>query len=423
MLYDKNLEGYVIGSCLKTDILAVDKVMKVIDVSDFHFAQHKRIFETIKYLFDNKKEIDLFTVNKKYDDLQYLVELESNIVTLAYLDSNIENLKIMSLKRQYIKACEKVISMAHSTDYIDYLEFESEALTHLNIKYEFKKKDYSIQKTTLDFMSNLETVYNTNEKDIIRTGFNWIDNHAGGLLNGLTYVGARPSVGKSAFVMNIMRNLILSKRNMVFFNLEMDTNSILARMVSIDAKVQNQKIREAWNLKDDDWISIAKTHSRFASGSSICEIVTDMYNIEEIVAYCKELKLTKGLDVVFIDYLQLIGSKKKYQNRYLLMTEISRQLKLLQIELGIPLWCLAQVGRSAANKMPELHELKESGSIEQDADRVFMLHDPCTDEITCMEDFSKPVELKLQVAKNRSGKRDIVGTLKYYKNTQLMAEK
>ena len=237
----------------------------------------------------------------------------------------------------------------------------------MDVRLNSTNKDHCLKTSITNYLTDFEVKYNSSESSIIKTGYSWIDTKAGGLLNGLTYIGARPSIGKTTFVINVMNNLIKSGNNVIFFNLEMAANDIISKSLAIESRLSSRKIMEA-DIEEKEFPVLTKACNHFYKENSF--LVDDLFNLEEIENFSLEKYNTCKIDAIFIDYLQLIGSKEKHPSRYALVTEVSRRLKLLQKKLKIPIWCLAQMNRNSAGKVPEIHELKESGSIEQDADRV-----------------------------------------------------
>ena len=210
----------------------------------------------------------------------------------------------------------------------------------------------------------------------VPTGFFSLDNLLTGLHGGeLILVGARPSMGKTSFAINMATNAIHKGKKVAVFSLEMPREQIALRMLCCDAKVNMQNVRQG-RLRDEEWMKLARSLGPLSrSGIHIDD--TAGITPTQMRSRCRRLMMEEGLDLIVIDYLQLMASDKKAENRQLEVSEISRSLKAIALELKVPLIACAQLSRAntqRSDKKPVLSDLRDSGSIEQDADVVMFLH-------------------------------------------------
>lgn len=422
-----DFEYYILGCTMKLDKELNTKIFETLSVNDFTSSLTRKIFDVGNKLFISNKPIDIVNMTSQYLEihkeseygnvLDMLTKLESRVETTAHADYYIKNLKELTYRRNIIKSSKKIIEMSENEHFDNIEIMRDKILSQLDLKIDTSQADdYELFNKLNLTMQKIEDDYQ-NGNQIAPTGYKWLDTYAGGLLNGLTYIGARPSIGKTSFVVNVLNNLTLNNKKYAFFNLEMSSHDVLTKNLSITGKISNSNLRQAWNLQDKDWETLARSYGALLKNTRGSYLVDDKYTIEEIENLSRQFNKKTNLEVVVIDYLQLISSTSFFNNRYALITEVSRRLKLLQKELNIPIWVLAQMSRDSAGNVPALHQLKESGAIEQDADRVILLHDP-----DAQKEHNSVADLWLMIAKNRYGARDIMGYLKYYKNTQLMCQ-
>lgn len=209
------------------------------------------------------------------------------------------------------------------------------------------------------------------------TGFTLLDNMLTGLHGGeLIIIGARPSMGKTSFAMNIATHAALyANKSVAVFSLEMPREQIALRMLCSDARVNMQSVRQG-TLREEDWIKLAKSIGPM-SNSPVYIDDTAGITPTQLRSRCRRLMMDKGLDLIIVDYLGLMHADGKTENRQLEVSEISRQLKAIALELKVPLIACAQLSRASTtrdNKRPALSDLRDSGSIEQDADVVMFIH-------------------------------------------------
>lgn len=406
-------EKELLGALL-TNNNAMCDVIDSIEATDLYQSNNQLIYAAMVKLFQDNKSFDMVTIaevlGKKLrliGGITYLTELTtlgiaSHAKEYAEIIKEKSNMRILqnALRTSLKEAEEGELNSLQVSDKI-----QNDLLA---VKTNKKTDDGTLEKPMLDFMNKLEARFkNGGAIQGIRTHLTGIDN----ILNGLNkeefvIVAARPSMGKTAFSNNIaIGSALKSKAKVSMFSLEMSRDSLMDRLISSIAKIDMNKIKTG-KLEDDEWGRIANI-SGFL-GSSTLKIHDDIFSLNGIVAECKKRKLREGLDVVIIDYLQLITTNGKFQSREQEVSHISRRLKLLAKELKCTVIALAQLSRAPeqrADHRPMLSDLRESGSIEQDADIVIGLY---RDEYYNVETEEKNV-LESIVLKNRNGE---LGTIK-----------
>jgi replicative DNA helicase len=308
-----------------------------------------------------------------------------------------------SILRKLIKASNKISKESYEA--LD----DATAITERAEKEIFnivqrKSSSYALIKDVLvDTFNNLEELANRPEGVIgIPSGFIDLDNRTLGFMPGqLIIIAARPAMGKSAFALNVLANAaIRAKKSVVYFSLEMSKEELTSRVLASEAMVDSQKIRSG-KLEDEDWISLTNASGTLSEAKIILDDTSGFTPIE-LRAKCRKLKMEHDIGLVVIDYLQLMDASKVSASRQADISEISRSLKVLAREIGVPIIALSQLSRAPEQRpdhRPMLSDLRESGSIEQDADMVMFLYrddyyNPDTDKKNIAE---------VILAKNRAG--------------------
>lgn len=395
-----------------------DYVIKLSEL-DFYNQMNLLIFKAIKHLFEQKKEIDVITLSDELkpqldNSLDIVSELESFVTTTENISHYISVLKEYTLRREIVKSADKAKDIALNKTYDNPIEMKSDVLQLFDIEiYNKKKTDSSLYAVIMRVMQDIEDKYNAKAEDRLFTGFYDLDRLTAGLHpEELTIIAARPGVGKTAFALQMMIQMAKKGIQCLFVSREMSEMQLAKRILANIATIDGQKLRLCKSLTDSDWEKIG-----IAVANEICQLPIELNdrlsNIQEIRAYCRELKISGKLGLLLVDYLQLCKSLKKVDNRTQEVADISRQLKEISLEFGIPVIALSQLTRDnvRSGREPELYDLKESGALEQDADNVIFLHVPDgTDET--QESF----EIKVIVGKQRNGATGYI-FLKYYRRT------
>ena len=397
---------------------ALQKAIESLSKELFYLEANGIIFDAIKKLREKMISIDMTTVTeelenqkqlKKIGVIEYLTEIVNFVPTAANIDEYIRIIEEKAILRRLIEEATEIVSSGY-----DQKEDISEVLDNaekkiLNVVKTKKGTEFrSIQDVLLKTQSDLETLSKQkNEITGIPTGFYDLDKVTSGLHdNELIIIAARPAMGKTAFALNIATNIAMNTdKTVALFNMEMSGEQLAMRMISSVGQIDGPRLRSG-KLEHNDWKKFNEAMSRLAETKLFIDDTAGM-TISEIKAKCRRLYNSEGgLGIVIIDYLQLISGSARYAgNRQQEVSEISRSLKTLAMELNIPVIALAQLSRTVEgreDKRPLLSDLRESGSIEQDADIVAFLYreDYYTKQISIDENTSKS---EFIIAKNRSG--------------------
>ena len=412
-------EQAVLGSMFLTRY-ALQKALESLNETLFYLDSHSKIFTVIHDLSENNKPNDMMTVSEELKKrkwlssiggVEYLTEVACSVPTAANVDEYIRIVEEKAILRRLIDKGTGIVTEAYNSansinEILDHAESEILSVVKTRTGTEFK----NIQDVLFKAQSDLEKLSkNKGEMTGIPTGFYKLDNITSGLHpHELIILAARPGMGKTAVALNLATNIAIdAKKTVAIFNMEMSAEQLVTRMLSSVGQIQSHKLKTG-NLQHEDWKRVNEAISRLADTKMYIDDTAGM-TISEIRAKCRRLASMKdGLDVVIIDYLQLIQGSDRYKgNRVQEVTEISRSLKTLAMELGIPVIALSQLSRSVEgngrkDKRPILSDLRESGSIEQDADIVAMLHreDYYNRELIQDENISRA---ELIIAKHRNG--------------------
>ena len=395
---------------------ALQKVCEEVTSEVFYLDSHSKIFEVINSLYQDKKPVDASTVTTEIINRGYLVQiggveyLNSVIESVAtganvsyYIDTVIEKYTL----RRMIEVATKIITNANKKDITVSEAVESAEKSILNISKLRKSSEFREIKEVLDKAQNdLESLAkNKGAVTGLTTGLVDLDNLTNGFKpTQLVIIAARPAVGKTAFALNIACAAAKStKKNIAVFSLEMPAEQLIMRMISSLGQVDNKKLQTG-RLENEDWRRINQAISQLADTNVYFHDAGGI-TASEIKAKCRRLSTQgEGIGLVIIDYLQLIDSSSKYAgSRQQEVSEISRSLKTMALELEVPVIALSQLSRNVEkreDKKPVLSDLRESGAIEQDADIVAALHAP---DVELPKDDNLPVPIQLVILKHRNG--------------------
>ena len=411
--HNNEAEQSVIGAIF-LDPQALITASEILIADDFYHIAHQKIFQTMLNLSDKGNAIDVVTVTeelsakKELEDvggLTYLTELASAVPTAANIAHYAKIVEEKALLRRLIRVANKIADDSYTReDEVDVLlaEAEKKMLEVSNRKNagDFKHvKDVLVQ--TFDNIEQLQS----RDGDVtgIPTGFRDLDKMTAGFQrNDLIIVAARPSVGKTAFALNVAQSVAVKAReNVAIFSLEMGADQLVMRMLCAEGNIDAQRLRTG-ALETEDWSKLTMAMGSL-SNSGIYIDDTPGVRMADIRAKCRRLAKEQGLGMILIDYLQLIlGSGKPGENRQQEVSEISRSLKGLARELKVPVIALSQLSRGVEqrqDKRPMMSDLRESGSIEQDADIVAFLY---RDDYYDKESESKDI-IEIIIAKQRNG--------------------
>jgi replicative DNA helicase len=408
---NQDIEKSVLG-CLFMGKL--DYVIKLSEL-DFMSELNRLIYKTIRALYDSKSPIDEFTVSDalKLDNaLETIASLSNYVSSPENMEHYIGILKTYTMRREVIKGSAKVKELAESERFESAIELKSDVLQIFDIAvYENNKADNSLRNVIVAVFDDIQKKYDEKREDRLFTGFYDLDKITAGLHSEeLTIIAARPGVGKTAFAIQLMLNVAKKECKCLFVSREMSQIQIGKRILSNLALVDGQKLRFCKSLIDADWAKLSGVITEI--GRLPIELNDKLATIQEIRAYCRELKNKDSIDLLIVDYLQLCRSLKKTESRRQEIEDISRQLKEISLEFAMPVIALSQLSReSVKSAEPELNHLRESGSLEQDADNVIFLHVPKETDET-----QDRFDIKVIIAKQRNGPTGYI-YLRYYRKT------
>ncbi|MGZ4162318.1 MAG: replicative DNA helicase [Neobacillus sp.] len=381
---------------------------------DFYRAAHQKIFNVMLKLNDLGKAVDLITVteelaaSKLLEDtggVSYLSELAGSVPTAANIEYYARIVEEKSLLRRLIRTATGIASDGYSReDEVEALLSEAEKSILEVAQRKNAGAFHNIKDVLVRTYDNIELMHNrVGDITGLETGFVELDRMTAGFQrNDLIIVGARPSVGKTAFALNIAQNVAKKTgENIAIFSLEMGAEQLVMRLLCAEGNIDAQRLRTG-SLTDEDWGKLTMAMGSLASTGIFIDD-TPGVRISDIRSKCRRLKQEHGLGMILIDYLQLIlGSGRSGENRQQEVSEISRSLKQLARELQVPVIALSQLSRGVEqrqDKRPMMSDIRESGSIEQDADIVAFLY---RDDYYDKESEAKNI-IEIIIAKQRNG--------------------
>lgn len=411
-------EQSVIGSMIM-DRDAIISASEIIVGTDFYEQQYNILFDTMVELFNEGKPVDLITLQNRLKEmdvppqicsLEFIRDLVTAVPTSANVRYYAQIVRDKAVLRRLIKISEETANECY---------LDKEKLDNILDKTEKQIFDIVQNKGTKDFTDIKDIVLRSidsiesaakNQGSVtgVATGFYDLDYKTAGFQpSDLILIAARPSMGKTAFVLNIAEYAaIKSNVTTAVFSLEMSQEQLVKRILAMNSKVDSQLIRTG-SLSGDDWASLMES-ARVVGNSNLVIDDTSAISISELRSKCRKLKLEKNLGMVIIDYLQLMSGGKRSESRQQEISEISRSLKSLAREINCPVVALSQLSRAVEqrpDKRPMLSDLRESGAIEQDADVVMFLY---RDEYY-NHDTEEPGVSEVIIGKQRNGP---VGTVK-----------
>ena len=411
-------EQSVIGAMI-IDKSAIAKALEKLNEEDFYRDGHKVIFKAIREMFSKDMAVDLVTLLeylKSTDKLEkaggvtYISEVSSSVITTANLEAYISIVEDKSTLRKLIRSATSIIEESYNKqDRVDeVLDLAQKKIFDLAEKQ--GSNDYEPLSNVLErgFLE-IERLFN-NKGSItgVGSGIRDLDAKTSGFQKGdMVLIAARPSMGKTTFSLNIAENAALREgKSVVIFSLEMSKEQLAYKLLCSEANVDMLKLRTG-NLDDDDWERIARATGPLSKAKIYIDDTAGL-SVMEMRSKCRKIKMEHGIDMILIDYLQLMSGSSGSESRQQEVSEISRSIKALAKEMECPVIALSQLSRAPeqrADHRPMLSDLRESGSIEQDADVVMFLY---RDEYYNKETEDKNIG-ECIIAKQRNGP---VGTVK-----------
>lgn len=406
-------EQCVIGSIIVEEQTLVP-VAEILDREDFYIDAHKVIYDSMIELGNERKPIDMITLTNRLKEkgyldqvggVTYLTSITNMIPTTSNVKVYAEIVKKNSTLRKLIKASNDIISMGYeASDSLDDILNVAEKKI-FDISQDRMSQDFKpISEVLTSVTAMIEEVYSKGS-DItgLDTGFIDLNKKLGGFhKSDLILIAARPGMGKTAFALNLVANVaIRSKSSVAVFSLEMSKEQLVQRLLSSQSNVALDNINKG-KIADDEWKKLTDAMTVLSS-SHIFIDDTPGIKVSEIRSKCRKLKMEKGLDMIMIDYLQLMEADGRADNRQQEVSKISRSLKILAKEMNCPVIALSQLSRnteSGKDHMPKLSDLRDSGAIEQDADIVMFIY---RDEYYTKMETKKKDLAEIIIAKNRHG--------------------
>jgi len=410
-------EQALIGSIL-IEPEKVDQIVSIVSSSDFYDPRNKYIFRVMEELHDQGQPIDIISVCDRLRDEGlldrvggelYVAQLADTVPTAAHAEVYAQIVRDKAILRELIAAGSQIVERAYSDSDVEEILDEAERIVFRIAESRATRTYVDIRNALTEVFEHLEQLREKHLKGIaglvtgIPTGFKKLDEMTSGFhKSDLIIIAARPSVGKTAFALNLAKNMAtVGEASVGIFSLEMSKEQLIQRLLCMESLVDLQKVRRGW-LSDEEWKRLVAGASKLMKANII---IDDESNLEPRVLRAKARRMKKeyNVDAIFIDYLQLMNLGDRRDSRQQEISEISRSLKLLARELDIAIVALSQLSRAVEqreDKRPRLSDLRESGAIEQDADVVIFLY---REEYYKKQHVDLPHETEIIIGKQRNG--------------------
>lgn len=410
-------EKSVLGAVLLDDN-CFSILEEALQPQDFYVPAHQIIFKHMLALIHGNKRIDIITLQDvltkaneltAIGDVGYLIELQENIPVLGMLEQHVQIIKAKAVLRNLISSSIDIIMSCYSQNeteldaVIDEAEKKIFQIIHNRTKQNFVQLNIWL-KRTFQHLSSIKS----SSKGVtgVATHFRMLDKMTSGFQAGdLIILAARPSMGKTSFALNVALNAARQGAGVGVFSLEMAAEQLTLRLLSTESGIDHQKIRNA-TISGDEWIAITHVAAELGDMQLFIDDTAGI-NIMELRARARQLKSKNNISLLVVDYLQLLSSSRKHENRHQEVSEISRFLKSLAKELNIPIIALSQLSRavdSRVDKRPMLSDLRESGAIEQDADVIMFLYR----DVVYNTETEHPDMTEIIIGKQRNGPTGMV---------------
>jgi replicative DNA helicase len=417
-------EMSVLG-CSFLDKYALEKIIENVDASMFYSEANRKIFLALQELYKSRTPIDITTVKNELDKqknltsvggIEYISEIVDSVATVANLDYYIKIVKEKALRRKLIDTATEIISDTYEEDGNITSLLDTAEKNILNVIKARQTSEFRPISDVLRTAQEQLEMMAKNKSAItgLPTGFYDLDKATAGLHEGeLIIIAARPGMGKTAFALNVATNAAMqTDKAIAIFNLEMSAEQLVNRMISSVGQIEGEKLKTGL-MGNNDWKKYNEAISQLADTNIYIEDNAGI-TAPEIKAKCRRLANSdKGLGLVVIDYLQLVTTGSRSESRQVEVSDISRAFKTLAMELKVPVIALAQLSRNAERsetKQPRLADLRESGSIEQDADIVLFINR--ADYYEAKSDNKvNIVPAELIIAKHRKGSTGLINLL------------
>ena len=416
-LLPQNIEAEcgVLGSII-IDPEAIVQVADFLHSDDFYRDAHRTIYEVILQLYEQREPADFITISDELErrnkleevgGASYITSLINQVPTSGNVEYYGRIVERTSILRRLIHAAGQIAAIAYEEGDADIALDRAEQLI-FNISQRHARTDFSLLRDILsEYMNKLDQLHERRGTIVgVPTGFTDLDRLTGGLQRSdLIILAARPAIGKTSLALSLAHNSTVKYQHSVaIFSLEMSKEQLVQRLLSMDAGVDQQRLRTGW-IEDDEWDRIIYAMGTLSEANIWIDDTPGITTVE-MRSKARRLQAEHGIDLIIVDYLQLmqsvLGSGKRNENRVQEISEVSRNLKALARELNLPVLALAQLSRAVEtrqSKVPQLSDLRESGSLEQDADIVMFIY---RDDIYNPESERKNIA-DIIVAKHRNG--------------------
>ena len=405
-------EQSVIGSMLM-DADAIVTANEMLTPDDFYGKQYKILFECMIELYQSGKPVDLVTLQDKLREknvpqelagLEFARQLVDSVPTSANIKSYANIVKEKSMLRQIIKVNEEIASQCYrANDSVEDIMDDTEKKIFRLLQSRMGGDFVPISQVVIQALDKIELASKSSGSVTgLPTGFVDLDYKTSGMQpSDLVLIAARPSMGKTAFVLNVAEYMAFRKNiTVAVFSLEMSKEQLVNRLLSLESRVNSQNIRTG-NLDDNEWEQLIESADIIGNSHLIIDD-TPGISISELRSKCRKFKLEHNLGIIIIDYLQLMTAGGRSESRQQEISEISRSLKALARELNVPVVALSQLSRAVEQRpdhRPMMSDLRESGAIEQDADVIMFLY---RDDYY-NKDTDRPNVAEVIIAKQRNG--------------------
>ncbi len=409
--FSTQAERAVLGSLLLNDN-NLDHVLDILEAKDFYTPANQTIFEAMAGIGQRKERLDIITLQdelEKEDKLlkvggtSFLLSLQEDIPAVGLVEQHAKIVKEKAVLRELIQSATDIITNCYAQNnkeiesVLDEAEQTIFRISQKRASQNFVQLSICL-KSTFEHLSSIQS----HDKDVtgIPTGYKKLDEYTSGFQKSdFVVIAARPSMGKTALALSIASHAAAQGKSVGFLSLEMSAEQLTLRLLSAAAGISHSKIRNA-NISSEEWVEL--THAAAQLGTMKMFIDdTAMQTIMDVRAKARKLKMEHNLDMIVIDYLQLLHGSRRME-RHHEVSEISRSLKALAKELNIPVVALSQLSRavdSRVDKRPMLSDLRESGAIEQDADVIMFLYR----DVVYNPDTENPALTELIIGKQRNG--------------------
>ncbi|MCM1272382.1 MAG: replicative DNA helicase [Clostridium sp.] len=412
--HNSEAEQSVIGSMIM-DRDVISDVSDLLVRDDFYNSQYGILYENMVELYNEGRPVDMVTLSERLkmkdipDEIcspEYIAGIISAVPTSANAKHYAQIVQDKAVLRKMISITEAITTDCfRDSDKVENILEDAESKIFKLVQTRNGSSDFvPVSKIVINVIAEMEAAARNKGKVTgLATGFTDLDNMLTGLHGGeLLLVAARPAMGKTAFVLNIAHDLaVVHKTPCAIFSLEMSKEQLISRMIAIDAMVDSKSMKLG-NMVDEDWDKVIESVDDIARAPLFIDD-NSAITVAELRSKCRKLKQTQNIQLIIIDYLQLMSSNRPVESRQQFISDVSRALKNLARELNVPVIALSQLSRAVDSRpehRPVLSDLRESGAIEQDADVVMFIY---RDEYYNPETTTKPQTAEIIIAKQRNG--------------------